>query len=49
MISEGIVVDPRAKGYPNTPGIWIEEQVEAWKPITAGVKKKGGLIFAQIW
>jgi 2,4-dienoyl-CoA reductase-like NADH-dependent reductase (Old Yellow Enzyme family) len=48
LISEGIVIDPRAKGYPNTPGLWNEEQVEAWKPITAGVKK-GGVFFAQIW
>ena len=48
LISEGIVVDPRGKGYPNTPGLWIEEQVEAWKPATAAVKK-GGVFFAQIW
>jgi 2,4-dienoyl-CoA reductase-like NADH-dependent reductase (Old Yellow Enzyme family) len=49
LISEGIVIDPRGKGYPNTPGLWNKDQVEAWKPITAGVKKKGGVFFAQIW
>jgi 2,4-dienoyl-CoA reductase-like NADH-dependent reductase (Old Yellow Enzyme family) len=49
LISEGIVIDPRGKGFPNTPGLWSEEQVEAWKPITAAVKAKGAVFFAQIW
>jgi 2,4-dienoyl-CoA reductase-like NADH-dependent reductase (Old Yellow Enzyme family) len=49
LISEGIVIDPRGKGFPNTPGLWSEEQVEAWKPITTAVKAKGGVFFAQIW
>ena len=26
-------------GYPNTPGIWTEAQVEAWKPVTSAVKE----------
>ena len=49
LISEGVVIDPRGRGFPNTPGLWSEEQVEGWKPITAAVKKKGGVVFAQIW
>lgn len=49
MISEGVVVDPRGKGFPNTPGLWSEEQVEAWKGITQTVHDKGGVFFAQIW
>lgn len=49
LISEGVVVDPRGKGFPNTPGIWNAEQVEAWKPITSAVKAKGGVFFAQLW
>ena len=36
-------------GYPNTPGIWSDEQTEGWKPIVHAVKKKGGHIFLQLW
>ncbi|KAL5318441.1 hypothetical protein ACEPPN_013501 [Leptodophora sp. 'Broadleaf-Isolate-01'] len=49
LISEGIVVHPRGRGFPNTPGLYTEEQVQAWKPITKAVKKKGGVFFAQLW
>ncbi|PNY17349.1 12-oxophytodienoate reductase-like protein, partial [Trifolium pratense] len=35
--------------YPNTPGIWTREQVEAWKPIVRGVHEKGGIFFLQLW
>jgi 2,4-dienoyl-CoA reductase-like NADH-dependent reductase (Old Yellow Enzyme family) len=35
--------------YPNTPGIWTREQVEAWKPIVSGVHEKGGIFFCQLW
>ncbi len=49
LISEGIVIDPRGRGFPNTPGLWNEEQVKAWKSITEAVKQKGGIFFAQIW
>uniref|UniRef100_A0A1S4CBJ9 12-oxophytodienoate reductase-like protein n=1 Tax=Nicotiana tabacum TaxID=4097 RepID=A0A1S4CBJ9_TOBAC len=34
---------------PNMPGIWSEEQVEAWKPVVEGVHEKGGVFFCQIW
>lgn len=49
LISEGIVIDPRGKGFPNTPGLWSDAQVEAWKPIAAAVKAKGAVFYAQIW
>ncbi|KAJ0025858.1 hypothetical protein Pint_07485 [Pistacia integerrima] len=39
----------RLKRYPNTPGIWTKEQVEAWKPIVDAVHAKGGIFFCQIW
>ena len=35
--------------YPNTPGIWTKEQIEAWKPIVDAVHAKGGIFFCQIW
>ena len=49
LISEGIVIHPRGNGFPNTPGIWGEEQVGAWKPITRAVREGGGVFFAQLW
>ena len=35
--------------YPETPGIWTKEQVEAWRPIVDAVHAKGGIFFCQIW
>ncbi|KAB1210906.1 12-oxophytodienoate reductase 1 [Morella rubra] len=34
--------------YPETPGIWTKEQVEAWKPIVEAVHAKGGIFFCQM-
>jgi 2,4-dienoyl-CoA reductase-like NADH-dependent reductase (Old Yellow Enzyme family) len=49
IISEGIPIDPLGVGYANVPGLWSQQQVEAWKPITAALHNAGGRIFAQIW
>ena len=49
IISEGIPIDPLGVGYANVPGLWSQEQAEAWKPVTKAVHDKGGHIFAQIW
>ena len=49
IISEATSVDAMGEGYPNTPGIYNEAQVEAWKKITKAVHEKGGKIFLQIW
>jgi 2,4-dienoyl-CoA reductase-like NADH-dependent reductase (Old Yellow Enzyme family) len=49
ILSEGIPVDPFGVGYAQVPGIWNQQQTEAWKPIIAAVHKAGGRIFAQLW
>ncbi len=49
IISEAIPVDPMGIGYPQVPGIWSAEQVDAWKQIVDAVHNSGGRIFAQIW
>ncbi len=49
IISEGIPVSPQGVGYAQVPGIWSEEQVTAWRPVTDAVHRAGGRIFAQIW
>jgi N-ethylmaleimide reductase len=49
IISEGVIISPRANGYINIPGLFDAAQVEAWKKITQKVHAKGGRIFAQLW
>ncbi|XP_059651137.1 12-oxophytodienoate reductase 2-like [Cornus florida] len=49
LIAEATVVSATSKGYPDAPGIWTKEQVEAWKPIVEAVHDKGGIFFCQIW
>lgn len=49
IISEATFISPTAIGYPHCPGIYLEEQVEAWKKATAAVHAKGAYIFCQLW
>ncbi|OYD08250.1 alkene reductase [Paludifilum halophilum] len=49
IITEGIVISPRAKGNPGVPGLYTKEQIESWKPVTEAVHREGGRIIAQIW
>ncbi|KAL6176649.1 hypothetical protein ACLB2K_053282 [Fragaria x ananassa] len=49
LIAEATGVSDTAQGYPDMPGIWTKEQVEAWKPIVNAVHAKGGVFFCQIW
>jgi N-ethylmaleimide reductase len=49
IITEAINISNEAIGSPLTPGIYNQEQIEAWKKVTAAVHKKGGVIFAQLW
>ncbi|KAJ4713762.1 12-oxophytodienoate reductase [Melia azedarach] len=49
LIAEATGVSDTAQGFPDTPGIWTKEQVEAWKPIVDAVHAKGGIFFCQIW
>ncbi|KAG2375506.1 hypothetical protein LR48_Vigan442s003300 [Vigna angularis] len=49
LIAEATGVSDTAQGFPDTPGIWTKEQVEAWKPIVDAVHAKGGIFFLQIW
>ena len=49
IITEATFVSPRASGYPNAPGIYNKDQIEAWKNVTDAVHKKGSYIFCQLW
>ncbi|WP_411744877.1 alkene reductase [Reinekea sp.] len=49
ILTEATSVTPMGVGYPDTPGIWSNEQTEGWKPITEAVHERGGNIFIQLW
>lgn len=49
IISEATSVDPMGVGYPDTPGIWSDEQVEGWSLVTEAVHRAGGRILLQLW
>ncbi len=49
ILSEATSVDPMGVGYPDTPGIWSDEQVVGWQKVTGAVHQEGGLILLQLW
>lgn len=49
MVTEGVQISPEGKGYDGTPGIYSQEQVEAWREITDAVHEVGGRIALQLW
>ena len=49
IISEGTGISREGLGWPYAPGLWTDEQTEAWKPITEAVHQAGGRIVAQLW
>lgn len=49
LLSEGTFISSEAGGQNNVPGIWNNDQVEAWKNVTDAVHAKGSYIFCQLW
>ena len=49
IISEATGISREGLGWPYAPGLWNDEQVEAWKPVVAKVHAAGGRIVAQVW
>lgn len=49
IISEATIVRADGQGYPNTPGIYSDEQIDGWKQVTQRVHQAGGKIFNQLW
>src|SRR4051794_38842391 len=48
IVSEGVQPSTIGQSNPGTPGLHTDEQVEAWRPVTAAVHANGGRIFAQL-
>nr|GLL20406.1 12-oxophytodienoate reductase 3-like [Ipomoea trifida] len=49
LLTEGTMIDPTSAGFPNVPGIFTQEQVEAWKKVVDAVHAKGAVFFCQLW
>lgn len=49
IISEATQVSPQGVGYPLTPGIHSDAQVEGWKQVVDSVHAAGGRMFLQLW
>ncbi len=49
IVSEATSVSPQGVGYPDTPGIWSDEQVDGWRRVTDAVHREGGRIVLQLW
>lgn len=48
LIAESTLVSPAHGGVAHAPGIWSEEQIEAWRRITEEVHSRGGRIVCQL-
>ncbi|WP_458248762.1 alkene reductase [Streptomyces sp. MAI_2237] len=48
IVSEGVQPSILGQSSPGTPGLHTDEQVAAWRPVTAAVHANGGRIFAQL-
>ncbi|MFZ2087141.1 MAG: alkene reductase [Desulfobaccales bacterium] len=49
IITEATVVSPQGIGWLNSPGIYRDEQAQAWKQVVAAVQAQGTPIFLQLW
>ncbi|WPV01960.1 alkene reductase [Mucilaginibacter sp. cycad4] len=49
LLTEAINISEQALGSPLTPGLYSQEQIDAWKKVTKSVHDNGCLIYAQLW
>ena len=49
IITEATGISRQGLGWPFAPGLWTDEQTEAWKPVVAAVHEAGGRIAVQLW
>lgn len=49
ILTEAINISEDAIGSPFIPGLYTQEQIEAWKKVTKSSHDKGGVVFAQLW
>jgi N-ethylmaleimide reductase len=49
LISEATQISLQGKGFPRTPGIHTDEQMEGWRLVADAVHARGGFLFLQLW
>jgi N-ethylmaleimide reductase len=49
VITEATTVSAQGNGWVNSPGIYTDEQGEAWEQVVDAVHDEGGAIFLQLW
>ncbi len=49
IITEGVPVSEKARGYLWTPGIYTRDQIDGWAQVADAVHEKSCQIYAQIW
>ncbi|GMF65565.1 unnamed protein product [Phytophthora lilii] len=49
IVAEDTNISPTGRGSWGSPGIFVPEQVEAWRHVTRAVHDKGGKMFLQLW
>ena len=49
LISEATQISQQGQGYQDTPGIYTQAQIDAWRTVTEAVHTQGGRIFLQLW
>ncbi|QXA07356.1 alkene reductase [Acinetobacter pittii] len=49
ILTEATVIGSKTVGYADTPGLWSEEQAQAWNKIIEAVHAQGSKIVVQLW
>lgn len=49
IVSEATQISQQGMGYPDTPGIYSDDQVRGWQLVADAVHAAGGRIVAQLW
>lgn len=48
-ITEATFISQKAGGFANVPGIYTQEQIDAWKPVVDAVHEQGSFVYLQLW
>ncbi|MEM7760420.1 MAG: alkene reductase [Cyanobacteria bacterium P01_A01_bin.40] len=49
IITEATTISEQGNGWQQSPGIYTDQQAEAWKQVVDAVHQKGSLIYLQLW
>ena len=49
IVNESTAISQQGIGFPDSPGIYTQEQIAGWQKVTEAVHQAGGRIFLQLW